>query len=127
MKEIININYKAIFKYQAHKETILYNEKGTYVEENNKKSIIFDTKEQHLEIHLLEKTIFLQNNHTKLRLEKDKKIRNTYQSEYGTMELITKLVTFENKETIKIKYQLFDQEELLSEVYILITIKKMEN
>lgn len=126
MKERINVNYKAIFKYPEHKETILYNELGTYTVEDGKKSIIFDTKDQHLEIHLLQETIFLQNNHTKLKLIKDKKVMNAYQSEYGTMDLITKLVTFENKEVIKIKYQLFDQEELLNEVYILITIKKLE-
>lgn len=127
MKEIININYKAIFKYQSHKETIVYNEKGTYIEEKDKKSIVFDTKDQHIEIHLLDTIIFLQNNHTKLKLEKDKKINNTYQSAYGNIELQTKLLTLEHRETIKIKYQLLDKDEVLSEVYLLITIKKLEN
>lgn len=127
MKELINVNYKAIFKYPDHKETITYNEIGTFTTIEDKISILFDVEDQHLEIHIVADTVYLKNNNTTLKLIKDKKIRNEYQSAYGTMELQTKLVTFEQGETIKIKYQLFDQMELLNEVYLLITVKKLEN
>lgn len=127
MKELINVNYKAIFKYPDHKETIIYNEIGTYSAEENKISILFDTKDQHIEIHVMEDVVYLKNNNTTLKLVKDRKIGNEYQSAYGTVALQTKLVTLSQEDTIKIKYQLFDQVELLSEVYLLITIKALEN
>lgn len=127
MKSIIQVNYKAIFKYIEHKESISYQEVGYLEKCDEKKKIMFDNQQEHIEIHIHNQEVILKNNHTKLRLVQDKKIKNRYQSEYGEMEIFTKLILFEDGNTIKIKYQLFDQVALLSEVYVLITVKVLEN
>lgn len=127
MKEAIHVNYKAIFKYPEHKESISYKEKGYFQQTNTTKSIIFDSKQDHIEIHIKQQEVHLKNNHTTLRLVKDHKITNQYQSAYGMMELITKLILLEDGNTIKIKYQLFDHQAMISEVYILITMKVLDS
>lgn len=127
MKEAIYVNYKAIFKYPEHKETISYKEKGYFQHVNNTKIITFDSEQDHIEIHLSKQEVHLKNNHTTIRLVKDRKILNQYQSEYGVMELITKLILLEDGNTIKIKYQLFDYQSMISEVYILITTKALDS
>lgn len=127
MKEAIYVNYKAIFKYPEHKETISYKERGYFQNIDNTKSIVFDSGENHIEIHIKQHEVQLKNNYTTIRLVKERKIINQYQSEYGMMELITKLILLEDGDTIKIKYQLFDHQTMISEVYILITMKVLDS
>lgn len=127
MNKIIMINYKSIFKYEDGKEAITYNEVGSLIEQNNHKIINFSSNEINVSIDISDNQIILKNNNSTLKLVKDKDILNDYYTEYGMVKLRTRLISFEEKDSIKIKYQLFDQSALISDIYILIRIKELEN
>ncbi len=61
-----------------------------------------------------------------LKFDFDKEVWNQYQLPYGLVPLKTKLLKFEaNEDRIKMKYDLYDQNGLISTAYILITMIPM--
>ncbi len=126
MKEIVKVNYKAIFKYPEHSETMTYQEVGEYINDTYQQ-VTFCSGDMHFLIKVEGDTVLLKNNNTRLRLVMDKVVENEYHSPYGTMMLTTKLIGLQNDSTIKINYILLDGKEELTKVYILIRLTKLDN
>jgi uncharacterized beta-barrel protein YwiB (DUF1934 family) len=126
MKKVIRIKYDSIFKYEKHKEKIQYREIGTYEKLEEKTIISFFNKDTKMEVHIEGDTIRLLHNQSQLKLIKGKRVNNKYLTAYGDIYIDTLMESFENNGNIKIKYQLLEQEEVISEVYILIQIQPVE-
>lgn len=126
MKKEIRIKYDSIFKYETHKEKIQYREIGTYEKLNQKTIISFTNQNTKMEVQIEGDTIRLIHNQSKLKLIKGKRVKNKYLTEYGNIFIDTLMESFEDNGNIKIKYQLLEQEELVSEVYILIQMQTVE-
>lgn len=127
MKKIINIKYNSIFKYKTHRETLQYREKGTYEQTEKGIFIQFSSADTNIKIRIYKDTVWLTNNQSELQLVKGKRIKNTYATMYGNVYIDTLMQSFEDTGNIKIKYVLLDQEECISEVYILIGLQVLEN
>ena len=66
----------------------------------------------------------LQHGNSLLKFHKEKPLWNQYQLPYGSVALKTKLLKFQNnQDSMKMKYELYDQHGLISTVYIMITMK----
>ena len=89
MKKNIKVNYKSIFKYDDHHETVQFKSDGIY----EKGSL--------------------------LNLSYHRKIGNHYHTDYGMIELFTELITMEHDRYLKVKYILSDEHQQLSEVYVM--------
>ncbi len=126
MKETVKVKYKAIFKYPEHSEVMDYQGIGELIT-NQGKQLIFTSEKQKFNIKIVDDVVFLQNNNTNLKLQKDTEILNTYNSPYGTLQLTTKLMQLQYEGAIKINYTLLEGEEPLCQVYILINLTTLEN
>lgn len=120
------IQYKAIFKQDGETETVQYKAKGIY--KTGEKTILrFDIPENTIDISYKGHKICLKYGQSILNLDLQKDIWNQYQLPYGSVLLKTKVERFEaNGQRIKLKYHLYDQQSLISTVYILITIDSLE-
>lgn len=126
MKELIKVNYKSIFKYDDHQESVKYDGAG-YLEFVDGKKVITYRDEQMIKIELSETEIILHNGKSVLKLIKDRDVLNHYYTDYGMIDLKTRLISYDNGNTIKIKYELYDGTNLISQVYILIGYTILEN
>lgn len=126
MKKTIKLNYKSIFKYEEHQETIKYSGLG-YLEKGIDYDIISYQDEKKIKLVLKKNEINLYNGNSVLKLVKNEDVINHYQTDYGVIELKIRLISYENGETIKIRYELYDGESLISHVYILLNYIVLEN
>ena len=122
MYQTKNIHYKSIFKQDGQSETIEYKSKGI-LHVGQKTQLSFDTKEGTIEITYGKEGIILKHGISMLKFDFDKEVWNQYQLPYGLVPLKTKLLKFEaNEDRIKMKYDLYVQNGLISTAYILITM-----
>lgn len=122
MYQTKNIHYKSIFKQDGQSETIEYKSKGI-LHVGQKTQLSFDTKEGTIEITYGKEGIILKHGISMLKFDFDKEVWNQYQLPYGLVPLKTKLLKFEaNEDRIKMKYDLYDENGLISTAYILITM-----
>lgn len=126
MKKTIQLNYKSIFKYDDHHETIQYKAKGIYLKTEKKEQITFFQDGIKIEITIKGKDVLLINGHSILNLTYHRKVFNYYQTSYGLIEIYTELVMLEHNKNVKLKYILYDGTHQISEVYILINYEFME-
>lgn len=116
------IHYKAIFKQDGDTESVEYKANGV-LHHGEKTCLSFQTPENTIDISYGNQEICLKNGHSLLNLHLNKEIWNQYQLPYGSVMLRTKVLLFEtNDERIKLKYELYDQQSLISTVYIFITM-----
>ena len=120
------IQYKAIFKQDGETETIQYQANG--LSHKGKKTCLkFDIPENTIDISYGEDEICLKHGQSCLKLNVNKDIWNQYQLPYGQALLKTRVCLFEaNDHRIKLKYELHDQQSLISTVYIFITMTTVE-
>lgn len=126
MKELIKVNYKSIFKYEDHQETVKYAGAGYLLQQGNRQVISYQDG-QMIKIELEPTVIVLHNGKSVLKLVKDQDVLNHYQTDYGVIDLTTRLISYDYGNTIKIKYELYDGTSLISQVYILIGYQILEN
>ena len=126
MKRIIKINYRSVFKYDEHQESVKYDGHG-YLEEDDDKIEITYQDEHLVKIELSENEIKLHNGPSVLRLVNDRDLLNKYQTEYGVIDLKTRLISYEFGDNVKIKYELYDGINLISQVYIMLNYLILEN
>ena len=119
MKKKIKVNYKSIFKYDDHHETVQFKSDGTYEKGFDKERFVFYNNNQKIEIVLKGNEMTLVNGPSLLNLSHHRKIGNHYHTEYGMIELFTELITMEHDRYLKVKYILSDEHQLLSEVYVM--------
>lgn len=126
MKKKINIQYKSIFKYEDHHETVQYKARGTYEKDNHKTKISFYQDDTKIEITIRQDDVLLTHGRSMLNLSYHRKIMNHYYTEYGMIELQTELLTLEYDKQIKLKYILYDNGHKISDVYVLVNYQMME-
>lgn len=126
MKKLIKLNYHSVFKYENDKESFKYSG-AAFLEELGDKTIISYEDKNKIKFILKKDEVFLYNDTSVLHLHKNRVILNHYQTEYGILKLQTRLINYENDNTIKIKYALYDDMNLISEVYILLNYQILEN
>lgn len=126
MKRKIKLNYKSIFKYDDHHETVKYNAKGIYEKDDQKERITFFQDDIKIEILIRKQDVLLTHGKSTLCLTPHKKIYNQYLTEYGMIDLYTELIILEHERHIKLKYVLYDESQKISDVYILVNYEVME-
>ena len=126
MKEIIKIKYRTIFKYEEHQEVVKFDEKG-YLEKLEDCQVISFKGDSLIKIKLRQDEVVLHNGDSILRLALDCDVLNDYQTEFGSVSLTTRLVQYEIGNTIKIKYELYDGNSLVSNVYMMLSYWVLEN
>jgi len=108
MKKNIKVNYKSIFKYDDHHETVQFKSDGIYEKGFDKEKFTFYNNDQKIEIILKGKEMTLANGPSLLNLSYHRKIGNHYHTDYGMIELFTELITMEHDRYLKVKYILSD-------------------
>lgn len=127
MKQTVQIKYRSVFQYENQKETIKYNQSGYLIHELNHKILRFFVDNTLIEIDISNQIVFTHGK-SKLILRENEMVKNLYQSEYGMIPLNTKLLLYQDQgDCWKIKYQLYDGTDIISTVYLLIQMIKMEN
>ena len=117
-----HIIYKTIFKQDGDIETVEYKAKGV-LHVGQKKQLSFAIPEHVIDIIYDDQHITLKHDQSLLKLHKDKEIWSEYQLPYGSVLLKTKVLLFKaTDEQLKLKYELHDQNGLISTAYILITM-----
>ena len=82
MKKKIKVNYKSIFKYDDHHETVQFKSDGTYEKGFDKERFVFYNNNQKIEIVLKGNEMTLVNGPSLLNLSHHRKIGNHYHTEY---------------------------------------------
>lgn len=126
MRKIIKVNYRSVFKYDDHQESIKYAGHG-YLEEFDSKIEIGYQDQNKIKIELYENEVRLHNGASILRLVEGRDILNEYQTEYGVIDLRTRLISYEFGDNVKIKYALYDGLNLISQVYIMLNYIILES
>ena len=126
MKEKLIVNYKAVFKYPEHQESQQFQSLGKLELEPSKK-LSFKTDDFNMSVKLENDIVYLQNNHTTLKLILNEVVENKYHSDYGMLNLETKLLNFSWADSIKINYALLENGMEISRVYILIQMTLKES
>lgn len=126
MKKVINVKYRSIFKYENHQEVIKFDEKG-YLEESENHQVISFINDKLIKVEIKKDEIVLFHGTSVLRLVLGKDILNDYATEYGVFSLKTRLIYYEVGNTIKIKYELYDGDNLISQVYMMLSYLILEN
>jgi hypothetical protein len=118
-KQII---YKSIFINGDNKETVELKVEGK-VYQGDTTIISFKTDDFLCELSYNDQHIILKNNQSQLRLVKNQRVKNLYKVPYGEVLLETKLLNFKfNENHLGIKYELYDNDYLISTVYITINM-----
>lgn len=121
------IQYKAIFKQDGDTETVQYQARGIF-KSGKKTCLKFDVPENTIDISYDKHMICLKHGQSVLNLDLQKEVWNQYQLPYGHVLLKTRVLLFEaNDQHIKLKYDLYDQQAIISTVYILITMSPLED
>lgn len=126
MKKVIKVKYRSIFKYENHQEVIKFDEKG-YLEENENHQVISFINDKLIKVEIKKDEIVLYHGTSVLRLVLGEDILNDYATEYGVFSLKTRLIHYEVGNTIKIKYELYDGDNLISQVYMMLSYLILEN
>ncbi|WP_285945954.1 DUF1934 domain-containing protein, partial [Thomasclavelia cocleata] len=80
-----------------------------------------------IRIEIKTNEIILYNGNSILRLISGRDVLNQYQTDYGEISLKTRLIYYEIGNTIKIKYELYDGPNLISQVYMMLSYMILEN
>ena len=124
MKKIIN--YKSIFVSDGQTDSMKFKAIGDYIV-NEKTMIRLSHEDLRMQIAYKDKDIWLKNNDSMLHLNVDMMIENDYKVAYGRFILVTKVIMFEADEShLKLKYELYQADTLVSTVYILMSISDMD-
>lgn len=117
------IRYHAIFKTDDQKDHIQYDVKADY--HKGKKTVLsFQAEGHQIKISYDAYQIDLQNDQSHLHLDIRKDVLNHYQIAYGMIIVRIRTLLFEGTDDhIQLKYEIYEQDELLTTVYLFITMK----
>lgn len=124
MKKQITVQYKSIFKYEDHQETMKCQGIGEIEQTPQLTVISFQDQDQIIQIELHEEHVILKHGMSKLKLVKNKKVMNHYATDYGMIELTSLLHMIDTKNGIKMKYTNYDHQHVINEAYVLLTYKE---
>ena len=126
MMELIKIKYKSVFKYDDHQEVIKFDTNGCLKNTSNGKIISFKGDKE-IKIEIMSDKVILHNGSSVLHLNLNDEIVNEYQTDYGVVLLKTKLISYQCENPLKLKYELYDGNNLISSVYLLVSYLQLEN
>lgn len=127
MYRSVLVKYKMIFKYEYSNESVEYKGKGVLLN-GTSTTLSFDCEAGTIEVIYNDKEVILNNGNSKLSFYYNKERWNDYNIQYGVVKLKTKLLMFEaNDQSIKMKYELYDQGQLVSTNYMIINIQNYFN
>ena len=120
------ISYKSIFVSDGQKDSMQFKTVGEYLS-GDKTVIRLVHEDLRMQISYKGKDIWLMNNDSLLHLNEDVMIENDYRVAYGSVVLITKVLMFEKDEShMKLKYELYQSDVLVSTVYILLGMSDVD-
>lgn len=120
------INYKSIFVNDGQKDSMQFKVIGEYIV-SDKTMIRLEHEEMRMQIAYKNSDIYLKNNNSMLHLNTDIMVENNYTLAYGSVILVTKVLLFEADEShLKLKYELYQSDALVSTVYILMSMSDVE-
>ena len=124
MKKVIN--YKSIFVTDGDKDSMQFKTVGDY-SVNDKTHIRLQHEDLRMQIAYKNSDIYLKNNNSMLHLNSEIMVENNYNLAYGSVVLVTKVLLFEADDNhLKLKYELYQADTLVSTVYILMTMSDEE-
>ena len=120
------INYKSIFVSDGQKDSMQFKTVGEYIV-SEKTMIRLEHEDIRMQIAYKEKDIWLKNNDSMLHLNVDMMVENDYKVAYGSFTLVTKVLMFvANESQLKLKYELYQGDSLVSTVYILMSLSNID-
>lgn len=124
--DVVKVKYHSVFKYDNHQESIKFDTNG-YLENQDDCKIISFKRDTEIKIKIMDNKVILHNGKSILHLALNDEILNEYQTEYGVVLLKTRLISCESGNPFKIRYELYDEENLISSVYLMVSYLKLEN
>lgn len=120
MYKIVKIKYRSVMVSGDCKESVDHYVNGTIHHNDGCEHIFFTSKEGvNFEFVLTDHELTLKQNQSELKLHKENIISNMYTTPYGQLALNTKLLLLEKKDNfIKIKYELYQEQECISKIYM---------
>lgn len=125
--EIIKVKYRSIFKYENQQESINFDTNGYLNRLDDKHLEISFVADKQIKIEIENEQVILHNGNSVLKMQLGKDIQNNYQTEYGSVLLKCRLLSLQSENPLKLKYELYDGEELISSVYVIVSYFKLEN
>lgn len=125
MKERKRFKYKSIFKYPEHQESLEYEGIGI-IECSEVDRIVFKSKDIVFNLTISSSEAILKNNGNTIFLKKDQITMNDYQTPYGVCTIQCKLKSIIKLNGYKIVYDIMDGSDVVSTVYIMISIHAVE-
>ena len=114
------------FKYDSHQETIKFDTNGYLKNTSNGKTISFKGDKE-IKIEIMLDKVILHNGKSVLHLVLNDEIVNEYETDYGVVLLKTKLISYQYENPLKLRYELYDGNNLISSVYLMVSYLQLEN
>lgn len=125
MKDII-VQYKAIFQQDGQQDTIAYKAQGKLHQKEETTTITFKHDQEIIEIQYDLQHVILKHGQSLLYFQYDQDCFNQYQLPYGTINMTTRLLKFSTvHQNIHMKYQLLQQNEIISTVYLMLQVQEL--
>ncbi len=116
------IVYKSVFQSEESKDIVKLEGIGNVIY-NDMIRISFQDKGSVIEIRYSDEKLVLKNNESVLHFKRNKMVLNRYQMMYGEVFFKTKLLQLKySDDFVGIKYELYDDNGLISTVYITINM-----
>lgn len=126
MMEPIKVKYRSVFKYDNHQETIKFDTNGYLKTTSNGKMISFKGDKE-IKIEIMLDKVILHSGKSMLHLVLNDEIVNEYETDYGVVLLKTKLISYQYENPLKLRYELYDGNNLISSVYLMVSYLQLEN
>jgi Domain of unknown function (DUF1934). len=116
------IVYKSVFQSEESKDIVKLEGIGNVIYDDMIR-ISFQDKGSVIEIRYSDEKLVLKNNESVLHFKRNKMVLNRYQMMYGEVFFKTKLLQLKySDDFVGIKYELYDDNGLISTVYITINM-----
>lgn len=120
MYKIVKIKYRSVMVNDEEKNSVDYYVNGTIHSDSKYEHIHFTNKEGiNFEISFNQNDLVLKQGNSVLNLNTEHNVSNCYQTPYGAFLFDTKLLLLERKDNVlKIKYELYQNKECVSKIYM---------
>ena len=80
-----------------------------------------------IKIEIMLDKVILHNGKSMLHLVLNDEIVNEYETDYGVVLLKTKLISYQYENPLKLRYEWYDGNNLISSVYLMVSYLQLEN
>ncbi len=122
MYKIKKIKFQSITKNGEDSSKTEFTTQGTMDEDGDRQIIYFSYSSINFEITVDKNQLVLKQNDSIMTMKLEEACFNLYQTQYGYIPLDCRLTRLAKKDTgLQIRYELYNDEELLSKVYMMLT------